>query len=97
MFRATQAGDLDVAKPMKTLKLVAGASHRKACLKQRGADRLLKRVLVDADGTIYRATFSEIMGALQDVQGVDARAKGLLRGLTAKGYILAVKKKFADK
>lgn len=88
VFRNTLKGDTEKSTPMNMPHLTDVrymSSHRR----QAKGYFLLKKVLVDEEGKVYRATNSEIVEALEGVEEGDG-----IGGLTGPEYVYSIVEMF---
>lgn len=90
MFRNTLKGDVEKAIPLVMPVLKDGnAPYRSHHRRQARGYFLIKKVLVDKEGGVCRATDEEIEEALKDTDEDDG-----IGGLTGPEYVYAVEEMF---
>ena len=87
-FRNTLKGDVEKSQPMK-MPVLSDARHGSSHRRQQKGYVLLKKMLVDKDGIVYRATDAEIVEALGGVDEDDG-----IGDLTGPEYVFAVSTMF---
>lgn len=89
-FRNVQKGDLEKAVPMTMPQLTDGnARYKPAHRRQKDSYFLLKKVLVDGEGNLFRATYGEIVEVLKDLDEAD-----IVGGLSGAEYVFASQEMF---
>lgn len=87
-FRNTRKGDVEKSTPLAMPQLT-DVKYMSAYRRQQKGYVLLKKMLFDKDGKIYRATGEEIEAALKGTDEDDD-----LWGLTGPEYVFAVERMF---